>query len=60
MFSFVLASQPKAAEHNEAKTYELLNLFGEVFERVRNEYVDETEDRKLIEASISGMLNSLD
>lgn len=60
MFSFVLASQPKAAEHNEAKTYELLNLFGEVFERVRNEYVDETEDRKLIEAAISGMLNSLD
>lgn len=60
MFAFVLASQPKAAEHNEAKTYELLNLFGEVFERVRNEYVDETEDRKLIEAAISGMLNSLD
>ena len=60
MFAFVLASQPKADEHNEAKTYELLNLFGEVFERVRNEYVDETEDRKLIEAAISGMLNSLD
>lgn len=60
MLAFVLASQPQAAEDSKAETYELLNLFGEVFERVRSEYVDETEDRKLIEAAISGMLNSLD
>ncbi|WP_374366944.1 S41 family peptidase [Dongia sp.] len=41
-------------------TYEQLNLFGEVFERVRASYVEETEDDKLIEAAINGMLTSLD
>lgn len=48
------------AETDSKKTYELLNLFGEVFERVRSEYVDETDDQKLIESAISGMLNALD
>ena len=42
------------------KTYELLNLFGEVFERVRADYVEETSDQKLIESAINGMLTSLD
>ncbi|MCK5166351.1 MAG: peptidase S41, partial [Rhodospirillaceae bacterium] len=49
-----------AAETDNKKTYDLLNLFGEVFERVRSEYVDDTDDQKLIESAISGMLNSLD
>ena len=49
-----------AAETDSKKTYELLNLFGEVFERVRSQYVDDTDDQELIESAISGMLNSLD
>jgi carboxyl-terminal processing protease len=41
-------------------TYELLNLFGDVFERVRKDYVEEVTDKQLIEAAINGMLTSLD
>jgi carboxyl-terminal processing protease len=37
-----------------------LNLFGDVFERVRAEYVDKVTDQKLIESAINGMLTSLD
>jgi carboxyl-terminal processing protease len=40
--------------------YRQLNLFGDVLEKVRNEYVDRPEDSKLIESSIKGMLNNLD
>ena len=42
------------------ETYRQLNLFGDVFERVRAEYVDKVSDKKLIEAAINGMLTSLD
>ena len=45
---------------NDADTYRLLNLFGDVFERVRAEYVEEPTDQEMIEAAISGMLTSLD
>ncbi|MBH67479.1 MAG: peptidase S41 [Rhodospirillaceae bacterium] len=41
-------------------TYRQLNLFGDVFERVRSEYVDKVSDKKLIESAINGMLTSLD
>ncbi|RJE86628.1 S41 family peptidase [Paracoccus onubensis] len=40
--------------------YEQLELFGNVFERVRSDYVEVPEDKKLIEAAINGMLTSLD
>ncbi len=59
----VLATSPAGADEakeNNADTYRLLNLFGDVFERVRADYVDETKDKDLIEAAISGMLASLD
>ncbi len=46
------------AENNE--TYRQLNLFGDVFERVRADYVEEVSDTELIEAAINGMLSSLD
>lgn len=49
-----------AAERNDAETYRLLNLFGDVFERVRAEYVEEVTDKELIEAALQGMLTSLD
>jgi carboxyl-terminal processing protease len=45
---------------NTSDTYRQLNLFGEVFERVRSDYVEETQDRKLIEDAINGMLTALD
>ena len=41
-------------------TYESLTLFGDVFERIRSDYVEKVDDEKLIEAAINGMLNSLD
>ncbi|MFC4170372.1 S41 family peptidase [Teichococcus aestuarii] len=45
---------------NRAETYRLLNLFGDVFERVRAEYVEPVKDREVIEAAINGMLQGLD
>jgi carboxyl-terminal processing protease len=49
-----------AQQSNTSDTYRQLNLFGEVFERVRSDYVEETQDRKLIEDAINGMLTALD
>src|ERR1700688_4954856 len=43
-----------------ANTYSQLNLFGEVFERVRSDYVEKPDDSKLIEGAINGMVSSLD
>jgi len=45
---------------NNTDTYRLLNLFGDVFERVRAEYVEKPTDEELIEAAITGMLTALD
>jgi carboxyl-terminal processing protease len=45
---------------NESSVYEQLDLFGDVFERVRSQYVEEVEPQELIEAAINGMLTSLD
>ena len=41
-------------------TYRQLNLFGDVFEKIRNDYVEKPDEAKLVEAAISGMLTSLD
>jgi carboxyl-terminal processing protease len=43
-----------------ADTYRQLNLFGDVFERVRADYVEKPDDAKLIETAINGMLAGLD
>jgi len=40
--------------------YRQLNLFGDVFEKIRTDYVEKPDDAKLVEAAISGMLTSLD
>src|SRR5258708_8060147 len=45
---------------NAAETYKQLNLFGDVFELVRNDYVDEVKDDTLVEGAINGMLTALD
>jgi carboxyl-terminal processing protease len=41
-------------------TYRQLNLFGDIFERVRSHYVEKPDDSKLVEGAINGMLNGLD
>src|SRR5882762_8055860 len=45
---------------NTGETYKQLNLFGDVFELVRNDYVDEVKDDTLVEGAINGMLTALD
>ena len=62
-----LLAAPAAAQAPQApatgassETYRLLNLFGEIFEIVRNDYVEQVPDRKLIEDAINGMLTALD
>ena len=54
-----LAFMPKIFS-NDNDVYKQLNLFGEVYERVRSEYVEKVSDKDLIEAAINGMLQSLD
>ena len=49
-----------AQEESRADTYRLLTLFGDVFERVRAEYVDPVNDKDLVENAINGMLTGLD
>ncbi len=63
LLSPLMAINPAIAaetKKNDADTYRLLNLFGDVFERVRADYVEKPSDQELIEAAISGMLTSLD
>ena len=45
---------------DNTSVYEQLDLFGDIFERIRTGYVEEVDDRALIEAAINGMLTSLD
>jgi carboxyl-terminal processing protease len=49
-----------AQDGGRAETYRLLNLFGDVFERVRAEYVEPINDREAVENAINGMLTGLD
>ena len=49
-----------AQDGSRAETYRLLTLFGDVFERIRAEYVEPANDRELIENAINGMLTGLD
>ncbi|MEL6523588.1 MAG: S41 family peptidase [Pseudomonadota bacterium] len=53
---------PLIAQEAERKTsiYEQLDLFGDIFERIRAQYVEEVDESELIEAAINGMLTSLD
>jgi carboxyl-terminal processing protease len=52
------AGASPARNYNE--TYKQLNLFGDVFERVRSQYVDSVEDKALVENAVNGMLTALD
>ena len=55
-----LPSLTTAQSDPHEETYRQLGLFGDVFQRVRESYVDEVDDKALIEAAINGMLTSLD
>ena len=56
----VLIMATPVVEAARSETYRQLNLFGDVFERVRSDYVEEVSDKELIESAIAGMLSSLD
>jgi carboxyl-terminal processing protease len=62
----LLVTQPHSpltgtsARAASSDTYRELNLFGDVFERVRADYVDKPDDNKLIESAVNGMLSGLD
>jgi carboxyl-terminal processing protease len=56
----LLAPPAASAQGTSSDTYRQLNLFGDVFERIRADYVEEVSDEQLIEAAIDGMLVSLD
>src|SRR5258707_6612644 len=62
----LIAPQPRImlggarAKGAAADTYRQLSLFGDVFERVRADYVEKPDDSKLIESAINGMLAGLD
>jgi carboxyl-terminal processing protease len=60
--SAVKLTGPVLAENNsdKANVYEQLDLFGDIFDRIRSEYVEEVDAKELIEAAINGMLTSLD
>ncbi len=52
---------PLLAQENDSRTtYEYLDLFGDIFERVRSVYVEPVNEKELIESAINGMLTSLD
>jgi carboxyl-terminal processing protease len=61
----VAVTQPRAilgmnANAAAPDTYRHINLFGDIFERVRTDYVEKPDDAKLIETAINGMLTGLD
>ena len=55
-----LSGSVTAKEKDRSETYRLLELFGDVFEKVRSDYVEEVSDKELIEAAVRGMLTNLD
>jgi carboxyl-terminal processing protease len=62
----LMATQPRlvfdgsSAKAASADAYKQLSLFGDVFERVRSDYVEKPDDSKLVESAINGMLTGLD
>jgi carboxyl-terminal processing protease len=58
--TMVSLARSQSASAANSEIYKQLDLFGEVLERVRADYVEEPEDSKLIESAINGMLTALD
>src|SRR5690606_6758359 len=60
LLSIAIITTPDNRVEASSETYRQLNLFGDVFAKIREDYVEEVDDQKLIEAAINGMLSSLD
>lgn len=60
LFVLFVFSFSSASYANNKETIRLLDLFGDVFDKVKRDYVEDVEDKDLIEAAINGMLSSLD
>jgi len=60
VLTLLVAFPVAAPAAGNEETFRQLELFGDIFERVRSFYVDETADKELIESAINGMLQSLD
>jgi carboxyl-terminal processing protease len=58
--TMVSLARSQSASAANSEIYKQLDLFGEVLERVRADYVEQPEDAKLIESAINGMLTALD
>ena len=58
--TMVSLAKSQSASAANSEIYRQLDLFGEVLERVRSDYVEKPDDSKLIEAAINGMLTALD
>jgi len=59
-FIFIITSLQTHGASKNKETYEYLDLFGQIFDRVRSEYVEQVTDEELIEKAIDGMLTGLD
>ena len=57
---FAMPTLTSAESKKNEEVYRQLGLFGDIFQRVRESYVDEVDEKALIEAAINGMLTSLD
>jgi carboxyl-terminal processing protease len=53
-------SENKEVKNDPMQTLKLLDQFGDVFEKIRKDYVEEVADKKILESAINGMLTSLD
>ncbi|MCF8467422.1 MAG: S41 family peptidase [Sneathiella sp.] len=60
ILSLAIIATPDHKVEASSETYRQLNLFGDVFAKIREDYVEQVDDEKLIEAAINGMLSSLD
>ena len=60
VFIIFLGSFSAQSASKNKETYEYLDLFGQIFDRVRSQYVEEVTDQELIEKAIDGMLTGLD
>ena len=61
LFTLITFLAPKTyGSSSDEEKYKYLDLFGQVFDRVRSSYVEEVTDQELIEKAIDGMLSGLD
>jgi carboxyl-terminal processing protease len=56
----IFMSSPSSSQTAREQVYQDLSLFGQVYESIRDNYVEPVDDRDLIHSAINGMLTSLD